>query len=303
MHFAVMDLGTNSVRLLIAEKTSPGIYLPRYSRVEITRLGEGTAQGGELRLEAVERTVEAVKSYLIDTNEYRANITAVMGTSAVRESINKEILISRLKKETGIELKVLSGTEEAELSYLGVVKSLPKIENPLVFDLGGGSTELVWRQEDRLTLKSIKVGVVRLTEAFISLDPPDIKEIRAIEQYTLERLNPLKNQIQGRFKQLIGVGGSITSLASVKQGLRIYDSQRVHGFTLSREDVAQLLGRLAFLKEGDRKKIPGLQPQRADVIVAGTVIILTLMKNFHFDRVTVSEGDLLLGALYKFNSA
>ena len=301
MHFAVMDLGTNSLRLLIAEKTSPGIYLPRHSRVEITRLGEGTAQGGELSLEAVERTVEAVKSYLMDIKEYHAHITAVMGTSAVRESKNNEILISRLKKETGIELKVLSGTEEAELSYLGVVKSLPKIENPLVFDLGGGSTELIWRQEGWLTLKSIKVGVVRLTEACIFLDPPDKKEIQAIEQYTLEHLNPLKNQIQGKLKQLIGVGGSITSLASVKQGLRIYDPQRVHGFTLSREDIAQLLGRLAFLKEGHRKKIPGLQPQRADVIVAGTVIILTLMKNFHFDQVTVSEGDLLLGALYKFN--
>lgn len=221
MYFAVIDLGTNSVRLLIAEKTSPDIYLPRYSRVEITRLGEGTAQGGELRREAVERTLDAVKNYLIDIKEYKAELTAVMGTSAVRESRNKERLISRLKKEMGIELKVLSGIEEAELSYLGVVKSLPGTESPLVFDLGGGSTELIWRQGDRLIFKSLKLGVVRMTEAFISMDPPGKNELKEIERFAREYLNPLKEEMQGQCKQLIGVGGTITSLASVKQGLKI----------------------------------------------------------------------------------
>ena len=301
MYFAVMDLGTNSVRLLIAKKNSSNVYLPCHSRVEITRLGEDTARDRRLKQEAVERTLEVMKSYLLDIKEYRAEITAVLGTSAVRESRNKECLISRLKNEVDIDLKVLSGKEEADLSYLGVVKSLREIENPLVFDLGGGSTELVWYQGGYLYLESLKLGVVRLTEACIFTDPPALQDVNAVQQYVRKTLTPLKSRLKGKFKELVGAGGTITSLAAVKQGLEIYDSRRVHGFVLSREEVRDLLTCLSSLKEEDRKKIPGLQPQRADVIAAGTAIVLTLMEELDFHRVTVSEGDLLLGALYKFN--
>ncbi len=303
MYYAVMDLGTNSVRLLICKKTAQGNFLTCHCRNEITRLGEGTAQRGELKWEAVERTLEVVNNYLQAIKEYQAKLTVVMATSAVREAGNRETLIDRLKKEAGINLTVLSGVQEAELSYLGVVNSFPRTEKPLIFDLGGGSTELIWQQGGQLNYKSLKLGVVRLTEAFIASDPPGDEELREVERYTQNILNPLKGEMKEEFRQLIGVGGTITSLASVKQELKVYESHKVHGFTLTGEEISNLLIRLSSVKEEDRKKFIGLQPQRADVIVAGTAIILTLMKHFHFHRITVSEGDLLLGALYKFNGA
>ncbi|UNC90713.1 Ppx/GppA phosphatase family protein [Candidatus Contubernalis alkaliaceticus] len=301
MYFAVMDLGTNSVRLLIARKAPQGNYIPCYCSNEITRLGEGTAKQGELKGEAVERTLEIVNNYLQVIKEHQANLTVVMATSAVREARNREILIDRLKKETGVNLTVLSGVQEAELSYLGVINTIVPTEKPLIFDLGGGSTELIWQQGEQLKFKSLKLGVVRLTEAFIASDPPGVEEVRKVEQYTRNLIYPVKAEMKEEFKQLIGVGGTITSLASIKQELKVYDSTKVHGFILTVKEISDILTRLCSVKEEDRQKFIGLQPQRADVIVAGTAIILAFMKQLHFHQVMVSEGDLLLGALHKFN--
>ncbi|PKM83642.1 MAG: Ppx/GppA family phosphatase, partial [Firmicutes bacterium HGW-Firmicutes-13] len=287
---AVIDVGTNSVRLLIAEKSSAGTYITLRYEVAITRLGEGIGREKILRPKAVERTLDVVKHYQEQANKLGAELVAVMGTSAVREAANKDTFINRVREDTNFELKVLSGSEEAELSCLGVLKSLPGLreEGFLIFDLGGGSTEFIWQTGGQVYLESLEMGVVRLTEIFISSDPPDPGEIKNMERHTRALLSGLTEKT-AHLRKLIGVGGTVTSLAAVKQGLKEYNPEKVHGFTLTVEDIDLLFNSLMSLREAERKKLPGLQPQRADVIIAGTVIIKTIMNMFKFKEVTASE--------------
>ncbi len=302
MRKAVIDVGTNSVRLLIAKRLEDSTYSPVLYRVEITRLGEGIGQERALKPGAVSRTINVIKNYLQDTKKCRVEKAYIMATSAVREASNGECFVSMVKEKTGLSLKVLSGIEEAELSYLGVTKTLPESgKHPLVFDLGGGSTEFIWKEEKKVFSESYKIGVVRLTETYISYDPPRQDELKNIEKYIRNILREMNNDKINKQDKLIGVGGTITSLAAISQGLTVYDQEKVHGYVLTRENLEKLWNRLLLLKEPERRKLPGLQPQRADVIIAGTVAIKTIMDLFNYIDVTVSEGDLLMGGMHCFS--
>lgn len=302
MKKAVIDVGTNSVRMLMGQLKGNGIFEPVNYRVEITRLGEGMGRENKLTGEGVKRTLKVIKDYLREIKGQGADKIWITATSAVREAENRDSFISRVKEDTGLELKVLSGEEEAELSYYGVIKSLPGIQgSPLVFDLGGGSTEFIWKEKGEVICRSCKIGVVRLTEAFFQEDPPASQEVERAKRHAVEILQEMKEGLEVKGEKLIGVGGTITSLAAVRQELEEYDPDRVHGFVLRREEMELLLKRFISLEERDRRKIPGLQPQRADVIIAGTVALMAIMDTFQFKEVTVSEGDILLGILYSFN--
>lgn len=301
MKKAVIDIGTNSVRMLVGDFKGDR-FEPINYRVEITRLGEGIGRERKLASKAVKRTLKIIRAYLREIKDRGVDNLWITATSAVREADNKEFFISLVKEETGQELKVLSEDEEAKLSYGGVIKSLPGLqEEPLVFDLGGGSTEFIWKEKGEVTCRSCKIGVVRLTEAFLHSDPPSLKELERLTNHTVEILKNLEKEVEIKGEKLVGVGGTITSLAAVRQELQEYDPDRIHGFVLKREEMEMLLKKFISIEEKDRKEIYGLQPQRADVIIAGTLAIMAIMDNFQFKEVTVSEGDILLGILNSFN--
>lgn len=298
---AVVDIGTNSVRLLIAEKFSASTYKILCYKAKITRLGEGIGSEKILRPKAVERTLDAVVNYHKEVGRWGAELISIIGTSAVRDAANKDSFIEKIRENTGFEMKVLSGSEEARLSYLGVVKSLPGLdeEGLLIFDLGGGSTEFIWQAEDKIHLESFDLGAVRLTEIFITTDPPSPGELKEMEKHIRFFLSSFKKKT-GKVKKLIGAGGTIASLVTVKQELKKFNPQKVHGYTLKREEVNLLLKKLVSLEVTERKNLPGLHPQRADVIIAGTAVVKNIMETYKLTEVTASQGDLLLGALHYF---
>ncbi|TEB08380.1 Exopolyphosphatase [Pelotomaculum schinkii] len=276
-----IDIGTNSTRLLVAEE-SDGHLRTVATNLAITRLGEGIGSG-ELLPPAMARTTDAVAGFFHEAVRLGAETVVAVATSAVRDAANRADFLELVKKKTGLQIRVLSGTEEASYSYLGVVSGLPiEQRSTAVLDVGGGSTELSWMEPQGLNTVSVNMGSVRLTLS--GLSPA---EVAAAFHPHLNRAR------QAGAAVLVGVGGTVTTLAAIQQELAIYDPERVHGFSLSILDVTGILERLAGMELAERKKVAGLQPGRADVIVAGVTIVKVVMEGLGVDRLTVSEWDLL----------
>ncbi|MDI6632577.1 MAG: Ppx/GppA family phosphatase [Bacillota bacterium] len=283
MRIAVIDIGTNSTRYLLADAGPGG----RISRVETllktTRLGEG--MGRRLLTErAMARTTAAVAEFWRRAQSKGAEKILVAATCAVREAANREDFVRLVQQATGLEMRVLSEREEACYTFYGVLTGfeVPEadLEKIAVVDVGGGSTELVWMEDGNLNASSLPLGAVRLTEQGEGIAVASL-------------LRPVCRLIAGR--RIFGTGGTITTLAAVAQGLAVYDPGRVHGYQLTAEKVTGLLARLARLSLEERKKVPGLQPERADVIVAGTRIVAELLECTGASGITVSECDILYG--------
>jgi len=296
MRAAAIDVGTNSVRLLVAE-VSTGQIQPVYRSQVITRLGEGVAKSGRLSPAAVSRTIEVIDSFLREAHAQGAQEVFVIATQAVREAANREEILGPLR-ERGIEIQVLTGEEEAKFGFLGATAGLPRPQGSsglvLVLDVGGGSTELAWGDEEVDGAVSIPVGAVRLTEEFLTSDPPSPQEIAAARSYLLDALRavpPLRPAIA------IGTGGTLTALSAFHHRIVPYDPERVHGSSLSREEVERLLRELAALPLEGRRKLPAIQPGRAEILVAGALLCGAVMDHLSIPRVTVSEADLLWGIL------
>lgn len=289
---AAIDIGTNSTRLLVAD--CDGRYLiPVSFYVKITRIGEGMTDGAGLKTEPVLRTIKALHDYRQLIEDYGAEQVRVVATSAVREAPNAQEFVERVKRETGFDVEIIKGEEEAYLSYLGACRSLPDIHCGTVVDIGGGSTEFTCQMQNGsaasgLCCISVPVGSVRLTE-----HPLLLSDLLANLKGALDKIKIWGGQ------NLIGVGGTITTLAAVDQELYIYDSRRIHGYRLSRTGVERILFRLAAKTNEERKNVPGLQPERADVIVAGTMILWAIMNYLERPEIVVSEADLLHGMIYE----
>lgn len=281
---AVIDIGTNSTRLLVAGVTGRGEVVPLHSDLKTTRLGQGI--GGRMLLpEAVSRTVGAIMDMQSQAREKSASLVVAAATSAVRDAGNRDWFLEEVYRKTGIGVRVLGGQEEAFLSYLGVAAGLG--EDPasaVIVDIGGGSTEFTWCRDGRVFCRSVNAGAVRMTEG-----GHDDREIYEIIRETLEEAR------QDGPQKLIGVGGTVTTLAAMDMALEVYDRNLVHGYILSGEAVRRLLEDLVRAGPGGRKRIPGLQPARADIIIAGVRILLEVMKGLGFDRIRVSEADLMYG--------
>ncbi|GBD30213.1 Guanosine-5'-triphosphate,3'-diphosphate pyrophosphatase [bacterium HR32] len=294
MRRAAIDVGTHSVRLLVADVLE-GEVRPVVRRLEITRLGEGADRSRVLVPQAIGRTVRAVREFWRVAHEAGADRVVVVGTSAVREASNRSTLERDLHP---IPLVVLDGDAEAELSFRGVRAGLRDLPDPLlVLDVGGGSTELVLGSGDRVVRKvSVPVGSVRLRERCLHSDPPADVEVQALRREVLDCVRPHRASLSGATRA-VGVGGTVTSLAAVDLSLDPYDPDRVHGHVLSAGRVASLARGLCAMPLGLRRRIPGLQPERADVICAGALILETLVALFGLEAVVASESDLLWGAL------
>jgi len=281
---AAIDIGTNSTRLLVVQRTEAG-WVELARKLASTRLGEGIRRG-VLLPSAMERTVEAVGLFYREALGLGAQRVVAAATSAVRDASNREEFLALVNQRVGLPVRVLSGVEEARLSYLGVNSGLNiEPESTVVVDVGGGSTELIWIQSGRLRLASVKAGAVRLTGAGGRC------ELAAI-------LRPALSQVrQPGAVNLVGVGGTVTTLAAIDQKLVEYDPRLVHGYVLTTGRIKEILSMLASLELAERRRVPGLQPERADIILAGVEIVLAVMEGLAVDRLVVSESDILLGLI------
>ena len=291
---AVVDCGTNTTRLLIAGGRGPAAV--RLS--EITRLGRGVDGSGRLDPSAVERTLECLREYRRAIDIHNPTAVRVIATSAVRDASNRLEFLEPAEEILGAAPEVLSGREEAETAFRGAVSDLDPAEGPyLVVDIGGGSTELSFGEGRCTDALSLDIGSVRLTEKYIHHDPPQPEELAACLSVTELHLDDAVRAIGALAGpcRLVGVAGTITTVAAVELGLATYDRDRVHHFRLSKEAAEDVFRTLATEALADRVHNPGLHPGRADVIVAGVCILVRIMRYFDFDECLVSESDLLDG--------
>lgn len=302
--YATIDIGTNSVRLLIAKEVK-GKLIPVKTQMMITRLGQGLNESKQLCDEAIGRTLAAVLAYKQVLNKYKVENLKIIATSAVRDATNQVDFISYIKKKTGWDLQVLSGKEEAKASFLGAVKLLT-VEGHLadyecdadvvVLDIGGGSTELIKGRIDGRIIsgESAQVGAVRMTEMFVTCHPVVNSELAQMRAEIEKRVEPLIDKCctQGT---LIGVGGTITTLAALELELPDYRPQLITGFRLTYDVVENWLNRLAQMDLTTRANLTGMNNGREDIIVAGIAVLKTVMDLGSIKEMVVSEGDLLQG--------
>ncbi len=289
MTYGAIDIGTNSCRLLIAEICGAGRLNTITRLVESTRVGEGVNHSGKMGKEAMERTIDCLQRFasLLRLNQVESWRT--VATSAVREAGNRQEFLDMVLEQTKMRVDVLSGEEEANLSYLGVIRGLRLTRSQLVVDMGGGSTELVCPNID-LRL-SVPVGAVRAAEADMSGDQ------------VLQRLQVLGEWTESTGRGLTGhplvfVGGTASTLVAIKKGLPEYRPELVHGEVLSRAEIADLYELLEALPLELRRRLPGLQPERADIINKGAMIMLVIMDKLAIGEITVSETDILDGIIW-----
>ena len=295
MRVAAVDLGTNSTRLLVAD-VEDGRLDEVARRLKITRLGEGVDERKRLLPAPIARVRNVLTDFRREAERLGAERTLAVATSAVRDAENGEAFLGEVEWSYGFQTRLLSGDEEAQLTFRGVSTGRDVAEDTLVIDIGGGSTELVVGGPDGLRFHdSLDLGAVRLTERFLHSDPSADDELDACAAAVRGLLDERVPR-EVRPQTAIGVAGTITSIAALDLGLAEYDPDRVHGHRLSREGVVTQLERLASLPLAERREIPALDPDRAPVIVAGTVILREVLDHFDLDGLEASERDILDGA-------
>jgi len=292
---AVVDIGTNSTRLLIAEVAARRVAeLERHSRV--TRLGRGVDLSGQLSGEAIEAACEAIADYVALYEEALVDEVVAIATSAVRDAGNGGAFIAELRERFALSARVLDGEEEARLTYLGATSDDPPRVPTLVIDIGGGSTELIVGSGEEIDFHaSLQAGVLRHSERHIASDPPAATELEALADDLRGAIEEAARACGPRTAAGIAVAGTPTSLAAIELELEPYDSERVHGHELTLPRIQRLLSRLASAPLEERRAIPGLHPDRAPTIVTGVVILIEVMRAFELDAVVVSEHDILYG--------
>lgn len=292
---AAIDIGTNSVRLLVAD-WQDGRIVPLVKELKTTRLGQGVHHSGHLAPEAMERTLEAVAAMADIAKGHKADEVMAVATSAVRDAVNGSEFIQLCREKTGVSIEILSGTAEALLSFNGALQGRAVKGSQMIIDIGGGSTELACGESKELKYaQSLNVGAVRLKDIFPAHSNGIINNIAEILLYIKGAINTLPPLAQA--DAITGVGGTITSLAAIAQQLAFYDSEKVHSYFLSTSCVNQLLTTLAAMPLADRRQVPGLQPERADIIVYGIAILSVLLTELGTDGLTVSEQDILEGII------
>lgn len=295
-----IDIGTNSVRLLVADVDGKDADAAMHTidrRMQITRLGQGVDEARRLRPEAIDRTLDVLREYRGALDQLGAKRVRATATSAARDADNRDDLFGPATDVLGVELELISGDEEARLSFVGATAGLAEPAPYLVVDIGGGSTEFIvgTREPDQLT--SVDMGSVRLTEHYVSSDPPAPEELSATKSIVRDHLSDVERDIPTvrDAATLVGLGGTITTVAAIELGLPEYDSERIQHFRLGRAAAEDVFRTLATETAEQRRHNPGLDPGRVDVIVAGALELVTIMRAYSFDDMLVSEADILDG--------
>jgi|SRR6478672_7629898 len=291
---AVIDVGTNSARLLVAD-VAGGKVSSVERRSTVTRLGRGVDLSGRLSAEAIEDACAAIGEYVTVLRELGAETVEAIATSAVRDAENGSAFVAELRERFALSPRVLGGEEEARLTYLGATSEQQPAEPTLVIDIGGGSTELIVGTGAEISFHtSMQAGVVRHTERHIASDPPTAVELESLAADARGLIEAAVGY-EVEAGAAIAVAGTPTSLAAVETELEPYDPARVHGHVLSLTSIQRMLSRLASAPLAQRVEIPGMHPDRAPTIVAGVVILVEAMRAFGLDQVEVSEHDILYG--------
>jgi exopolyphosphatase / guanosine-5'-triphosphate,3'-diphosphate pyrophosphatase len=292
---AAVDLGTNSTRLLVAD-VEDGQVEELARETVITRLGEGVDERHRLLPVPITRTRNCLTDFRRRIEELGAERTLLVATSAVRDAENGEAFLGEIEWSYGFATRLLSGNEEAQLTFAGVQVGLDLEDETLITDIGGGSTELIAGNREGLRSHvSLDLGCVRMTERYLRSDPPTRNELDACAAAVREHLRALPPPAVPP-AAVVGVAGTATTIAAIDLKLVEYNSTLVHRHCVHRRSIDQQLERLAALPVADRRSVVGLEPQRAEVIVAGIVIARELLRHFALDKLEVSEFDLLAAA-------
>ncbi|MFI6471736.1 MULTISPECIES: Ppx/GppA phosphatase family protein [unclassified Streptomyces] len=294
---AAIDCGTNSIRLLVADADpATGDIVDLDRRMTIVRLGQGVDRTGRLAPEALERTFAACREYAAVIKELGAERIRFVATSASRDAENRDDFVRGVLDILGVEPEVISGDQEAEFSFTGATKELHADGDYLVVDIGGGSTEFVVGSRTVEAARSVDIGCVRMTERHHPGDPATPEQIAAIRADIEAALDLAEQTVPLREpRTLVGLAGSVTTVAAIALGLTAYDSAAIHHSRISHDDVAAVTERLLASTHEERTRIPVLHPGRIDVIAAGALVLLAVMERTGAREVVVSEHDILDG--------
>lgn len=296
---AVIDMGTNSVRLLLCELNSQRIIY-REKFIATTRLGAGVDQYRKLSNESMKLTYEALKSFQEICENKGYKLIRSIGTSAIRDADNREIFLKNVREILSCPVDVIDGKEEATLGYIGVVNGLKESDKNFIIDIGGGSTELIFGESKIDFMESLDIGAVRLKDRCIQNDPPTKEELIHLRKEINKILdNFIINHENLTFNQVVGIGGTITTISAIDQKIDVYDSKKIHGSRVSYNALQEIIYRLNSVDNEDRKDIQGLNPKRSDIIIPGSIILEELFKRFNFDEIIVSDFDNLEGMIFR----
>lgn len=299
MRVATIDIGTNTVLLLVAERRDDGTLVPVEEHATITRLGQGVDKTRKLAVEAIARTNECLDRYAEIVARTGAERVAVVGTSAMRDAGGGDEVRAHVRTRFGVDARTISGDEEARLTFRGALSGIPEQKtgrDVCVFDIGGGSTEIVRgdRVEGRIAYAhSFDVGSVRLTERHVTHDPPTAEELAAVRETARAAFASVPSLTLSA--PPVGIAGTMTTLAAVAMAMESYDAARVHGATMTEEELRAVVDRLARTPLEERRTIAGLEPKRADVIVAGGLVALAFLARVGASAVTISDRGVRWG--------
>jgi len=302
---AAIDIGTNTFRLLIGivhydlDKNNYSFKEIASDR-RITRLGEGMHESGDLSAEAMARGINALKDFSDIISANNVYQTSAVATSALRDAGNSAEFIRQVRDRTGIDINVITGEKEAELTASGILMDMVQPESLLMIDIGGGSTELIFTDNKRTSLMSLNMGVVHLAAEYMKNDPPSADDLKRMEDEITGNLTQGTSEVINRITPetvMLGTAGTITALASMAQKLQAYDHDKIHNYRLTTDRIQEIFSEISLLSSDERAGHIPFEPSRLDIIVPGTLILLTLMKIFGFNDMIVSNYGLREGII------
>ena len=296
---AIIDVGTNSIKFCLAEETGNGSYTVVKDTNDIARLGEGLKETGLIGPEPLERNAQSVANFAAEAKAAGADEVVAVGTMALRTAKNAAAFIARVKELCGVELKVLSGEEEAQYSYVAVMSGIEGAADAdlVTMDTGGGSTEFVFGTAGKIVRKfSLNVGAVRFTEQYLSQMPVAAEKLAEAQAQIKKELS--EGGVSGPVKFLVGMGGTVTSMGAVRHMMDKYKPEIIQGSALTKLDVEEQLAAYAKRTIEERRTIPGLQPKRADVILSGACILKVILERLNAPQLTISDRGLRHGLAF-----
>ena len=293
---ASIDLGSNSTRLLIADFTN-GTLTTIYKEHQVTRMADKLSESKIISKEATKRVLKVLASYFKNINKYKVENIQIVGTAALRDAKNSEEITQLIEKKFGFEVDIVSGEEEGVLTSVGVLNSLGSLENFLIVDIGGRSTEFIYDFDKKIVSKSLNVGVVSLSELFFNELPPPKKSVQLAQEYIVNNLLE-SNTFDGRL--LIGVAGTFTSLASIFLEQTQFNEDEIHLTELKNKDVFAINKEILYLNEPQIiTKYKGLDPKRAKTIQSGILLAKEIITKYNVNSIKVSNSDILEGLILK----
>jgi exopolyphosphatase / guanosine-5'-triphosphate,3'-diphosphate pyrophosphatase len=298
VRLAAVDVGTNSTRLLVADVDGDRILHQLEREMVITRLGRGVDRTRRFEPASLRRTLDVLGDYAERCRRLGVEATRVVATSATRDATNRDEFLGGVRELFGVDAEVLSGDEEAATGYLGAIHDLGGDERTLVIDIGGGSTEFIIGNHDPEAMLSIDIGCVRLLERHLSSDPPTPGEVAALRADVREHLEKVLDVLDpSTARRVVGVAGTVTTVAALTLGLDAYDPERIHHAEITAAGVHETAERLVAMTIAERAALPVMAKGREDVIAAGSLVMDEICATFGFERMIASESDILDGVL------